>query len=89
MIAISLDDKKNEPSVREKMRAYHFSGALKQETQYKEFGKVRRLPLTFVMDRQGRMIKDNWDGSESGLTTTDLEQVVTPLLLSSTPAGAR
>jgi cytochrome c biogenesis protein CcmG, thiol:disulfide interchange protein DsbE len=79
MIAISMDNPKDEAKAREIMRAFAFAGAFAREMNIKGYGRIWRLPLTFVIDRQGVLRKDGWYG-ESLLDTATLEATVTPLL---------
>jgi cytochrome c biogenesis protein CcmG, thiol:disulfide interchange protein DsbE len=79
LIAISMDSPKDEAKAREFMRAYSFPAAFGREMSLKAYGRIWRLPLTFVIDRQGVLRKDGWYGDPL-LDTATLEQVVTPLL---------
>jgi len=89
MVAISMDNPKDEAKAREIMRAFSFPAAFGREMNIKAYGRIWRLPLTFVIDRQGVLRKDGWYG-ESLLDTATLEATVTPLLrarASATSAG--
>jgi len=79
MVAISMDNPKDEAKAREIMRAFAFPAAFGREMNIKPWGRIWRLPLTFVVDRQGVLRKDGWYG-ESLLDTATLEANVTPLL---------
>jgi cytochrome c biogenesis protein CcmG/thiol:disulfide interchange protein DsbE len=79
VVAISMDDPKDEAKVREVMRAYTFPAALGRDAKVKGYGRIWRLPLTFVIDRPGVLRKDGWYG-DPGLDLTLLEKTVTPLL---------
>ena len=79
IIAVSLDESADEAKVREVMQNYTFDAALEQNTQHKGYGRIWRMPLTFVIDRKGILRKDSWFGS-AGLDQPMLEKVVTPLL---------
>jgi len=79
MVAISMDNLKDEAKAREIMRAFSFPAAFGREMNIKAYGRIWRLPLTFVIDRQGVLRKDGWYG-ESLLDTATLEATVTPLL---------
>lgn len=79
VIAISLDDPKDEAKVREVMRAYTFPAALAGDAKVKGYGRIWRLPLTFVVDRHGVLRKDAWYGNP-GIDLPLLETTVTPLL---------
>jgi peroxiredoxin len=79
IIAVSIDDPLDEAKVREVMRSYTFDAALERESQHKGYGRIWRLPLTFVIDRKGVLRKDGWYGA-AGIDQPLLEKVVTPLL---------
>jgi cytochrome c biogenesis protein CcmG, thiol:disulfide interchange protein DsbE len=79
LLAISMDEPKDEAKVREVMRAFTFPAALAGDAQIKAYGRVWRLPLTFVIDRHGVLRKDSWYG-KPGLDVPLLEATVTPLL---------
>ena len=79
LIAVSLDEPGDEAKVREVMKAYGFDAAMEANTRHKGYGRIWRLPLTFVIDRKGVLRKDGWYGS-AGIDQPLLEKIVTPLL---------
>jgi thiol-disulfide isomerase/thioredoxin len=79
LLAISMDAPKDEAKVREVMQEFAFQSALIRDTDIKGYGRVWRLPLTFVIDRRGILRKDDWYG-DPGLDIPVLEATVTPLL---------
>jgi thiol-disulfide isomerase/thioredoxin len=79
LLAISLDDPKDEAIVRDVMRGYAFPAALMRDTDFKGYGRVWRVPLTFVIDRNGILQKLDWYGNP-GFDVPLLEANVTPLL---------
>jgi len=79
LIAISMDSPKDEARAREFMRMYSFPAAFGREMSLKGYGRISRLPLTFVVDRQGVLRKDGWYGKPL-LDAATLEKTVTPLL---------
>ena len=79
LIAVSLDEPVDDAKVSEVMKAYGFDAALARETQHKGYGRIWRLPLTFVIDRKGILRKDGWYGA-AGIDQALLEKIVTPLL---------
>ena len=78
-VAISVDDPKDEAAVREVMQPFAFPAALARDANIKGYGRVWRVPLTFVIDRKGILQKDDWYGN-SGFDLPLLESTVTPLL---------
>jgi len=79
LLAISWDDVRDEPKVRELMKEYSFPAALARDADLKGYGRIWRLPLTFVIDKHGVLRKDDWYG-DPGLDVPLLEKTVTPLL---------
>lgn len=79
LIALSMDDPKDENKVREVTKAYSFPVGFEHDTYLKGYGRIWRLPMTFVVDREGILRKDQWYG-DPGLDAQSLEQALTPLL---------
>ena len=79
VVAISMDDPEDIDKVRDVMRAYSFAAAMAADVRAKGYGRIWRIPLTFVVDRKGILRKDGWAG-ESGLDEASMEQDITPLL---------
>jgi thiol-disulfide isomerase/thioredoxin len=79
LIAISMDEPKDEAKVRDVMRAYTFHAALARDAKVKGYGRVWRLPLTFVVDRHGVLRKESWYG-DPGLDAALLDKTIGPLL---------
>jgi thiol-disulfide isomerase/thioredoxin len=79
IIAVSIDEPAELAKVREVIRDFTFDAALEGETQHKGYGRIWRLPLTFVIDRKGVLRKDGWYGA-AGIDQALLEKIVTPLL---------
>lgn len=79
LVALSMDDPKDEAKVREVTQSYSFPVGLEPDTYLKGYGRIWRLPLTFVVDRGGILRKDQWYG-DPGLDMQLLEKTVTPLL---------
>jgi|SRR5579864_403285 len=79
IVAISMDDPRDEAKVREVMKSFSFPAALARDTQARGYGRIWRIPLTFVVDRNGIVRKDGWFG-DPGIDENLLEQTVTPLL---------
>jgi cytochrome c biogenesis protein CcmG/thiol:disulfide interchange protein DsbE len=79
LLAISMDSPGDEAKVREVMRAFSFPAALARDSNFKAYGRIWRIPLTFVIDRRGILRKDGWYG-DPGIDVPLLELTVTPLL---------
>ena len=79
IVAISTDEANDANKVRERARSYPFPVALIADADVSGYGRIWRLPLTFVIDRHGILRRDGWDSSPA-VTRAQLEETVTPLL---------
>jgi thiol-disulfide isomerase/thioredoxin len=79
VLAVSMDDPGSEERVRNVMRAFSFPAALGPQSDFKGYQRIWRLPLTFVIDREGVLRKKDWYG-DPGIDEQLLEKTVTPLL---------
>ena len=82
VLAVSLDEPEDVAKVRSVMADYRFPAAMMGEAHVKDFGRIWVLPLTFVIDRNGVLRKDEWHGPPA-IDRAALERVVTPLLTAS------
>src|SRR5271170_4170077 len=62
LVALSMDDPKDEAKVRAMTKGYSFPVGLARDADLKGYGRIWRLPLTFVVDRKGILRKDQWYG---------------------------
>ena len=79
VLAISMDEPGSEEKIRNVMRPFSFPAALGPKTDFKGYQRIWRLPLTFVVDRDGTLRKKDWYG-DPGIDEALLESTVTPLL---------
>jgi thiol-disulfide isomerase/thioredoxin len=79
VVAISLDEPRDLAAVREVMRDYRFPAALSSEAGYRGYGRIWRVPMTFVIDRQGRL-RDDVTAGVLQVDSAFLERRVAPLL---------
>ena len=79
LLAISVDDPKDEALVREVLQGHAFPATLARDANFKGYGRVWRVPLSFVIDRKGVLQKADWYGN-FGFDLFLLEATVTPLL---------
>jgi cytochrome c biogenesis protein CcmG, thiol:disulfide interchange protein DsbE len=78
MLAVSMDETTDLAKVKDVMKAYTFQAAMASDTSAKGYGRIWRIPLTFVIDRHGILRKDGWAGAKMNLKA--LDKIVTPLL---------
>jgi cytochrome c biogenesis protein CcmG/thiol:disulfide interchange protein DsbE len=79
MLAVSMDEPEDLPKVKEVMKTFSFPATLGAYTKAKGYGRIWRIPLTFVIDRQGILRKNGWYG-DVALDQAGLDKSVTPLL---------
>lgn len=79
MLAISMDDPADDAMVKEVMRQFSFPAAFKRDANVKGYGRIWRMPMTFVIDRHGILRKDGSEGDPK-IDLPILEKLVTPLL---------
>ncbi len=79
LIAITMDDPEDLQKARDIMKGYSFPGAWIRESRVKGYGRIWRIPLTFVIDRKGVLRRDAWDG-DAGLDEATLDRAIAPLL---------
>jgi cytochrome c biogenesis protein CcmG, thiol:disulfide interchange protein DsbE len=81
VIAISMDATKDLNKVKAFAQQYSFPIAHKDSSNIKGFGRIWRLPSTFIIDRHGVLVKNGHEGDPE-VTLELLESVVSPLLKS-------
>jgi len=79
MIAVSMDEASEDGKAREIMRSYSYTAGVGRLSKLKGFGRIWRLPMTFVIDRNGVLRKDGSEGDPK-IDLASLEKDVTPLL---------
>ena len=79
VLALSVDELADEAKVREAAKPYSFATAMLKTAKLSGFGRIWRMPVTAVIDRQGRLVKQDWF-VEPRLDAAALDAVVKPLL---------
>ena len=79
IVAVSVDTAKDEAKARTIMSEFAMPAAFARDASFNGYGRIWRLPLTFVVDRAGVLRKEGWY-ADPGLDTALLEATVTPLL---------
>ena len=80
VLAFSLDGPERLPEVRRVADALSFPVGLLAHSSAPGYGRIWRLPVSFTIDRAGRLAENGWDSRSPALTSERLERVVTPLL---------
>lgn len=79
VLAVSMDEPEDEAKAREVMKAFSYTLGIGKQSKLKPFGRIWRLPMTFVIDRNGILRRDGSEG-EPKVDMAILERDVTPLL---------
>jgi cytochrome c biogenesis protein CcmG/thiol:disulfide interchange protein DsbE len=85
VLGFSLDEPENRPAVKKVADTLSFPVGLLSSAWAGGYGRMWRLPVSFIVDRDGRLVENGWDLSEPVLTEPHLRRVVDPLL--ETPAA--
>lgn len=85
MIAISIEEPGEIAKVRHAMKDFRFPAALASAAKTEGYGRLWRLPVTFVIDRRGILQFDGFKFAKA-LDLPALEKIVTPLLRNSKDA---
>jgi cytochrome c biogenesis protein CcmG, thiol:disulfide interchange protein DsbE len=83
VLGFCLDTREKLADVRRVAQSLRFPVGLMSDSSASGYGRIWRLPVSFTIDRQGRLAADGWKEKQPAWTQERLDQVVTPLL---TPA---
>ncbi len=83
VLGISLDSPDQLDKVRAVARTLSFPVGLLGDPHTPGYGRIWRLPVSFTIGRDGRLVDNGWKDSAPIWTPERLEQVVTPLLAQS------
>ena len=81
VLGFSLDMLEDLSAVKQVAGTLSFPVGLLAESSAPGYGRMWRLPVSFTIDRAGRLAVDGWKEKKTALTKERLEQVVTPLLM--------
>ena len=79
MVLISVDDPFEAWAVRKYMAPFSLPVGMAHDASFEGYGRIWRIPLTFVIDRKGILRRDAWL-EDASIEEADLEQIITPLL---------
>lgn len=80
MLAVSMDDPELRARVAKVAADFSFPVATVSDTQAAGYGRIWRLPITFVIDREGRLRVDGGSGQRRAYDRPALERELEPLL---------
>ena len=82
VLGFSLDGPEALAKVRSVAATLSFPVGLTGGPYAGDYGRIWRLPVSFVIDRAGRLAHNGWDDDEQPWSRAQLEKVVDPLLSS-------
>ena len=80
VLGFSLDSPDALPKVRSVASTLHFPVGLLGSAWAGGYGRMWRLPVSFVIDRDGRLAYNGWDDEDPVMTEARLHALVDPLL---------
>ncbi len=80
LLGFSLDDAENLPQVRAMAQQLGFPVGLLGGTEAGGYGRIWRVPVNFVINRQGRLVYNGWDHAAANWKQDDLQKYVVPWL---------
>jgi cytochrome c biogenesis protein CcmG/thiol:disulfide interchange protein DsbE len=60
VLALSVDELAKEAEVREAAKPFSFPVAMMKTSKLGGFGRIWRMPVSAVIDKQGRLVKQDW-----------------------------
>ena len=81
VLAFSLDSPDALPEVKRRSANLSFPTGLLGSAWAGEYGRIWRLPVSFVIDRAGRLVDNGWDDEQPVWTPQRLKRVLDPLLV--------
>lgn len=79
VLALSMNELALEAKVREAAKPFSFPVAMMKSAQLSGFGRIWRMPVSAVIDREGRLVKQDWF-IQPKLDAEALDAVIKPLL---------
>jgi cytochrome c biogenesis protein CcmG, thiol:disulfide interchange protein DsbE len=83
ILGFSLDTPDKLQDVRQVAQTLKFPVGLLSNSSAPGYGRIWRLPVSFTIDRAGRLVDDGWKDKNPTWTADKLERIVTPLLMKS------
>jgi len=80
VLGFSLDEPDNLDQVRKVAGTLSFPVGLLGDSHVPGYGRIWHLPVSFIIDCDGKLVDDGWKDKSPALTHQQLNQVVTPLL---------
>jgi thiol-disulfide isomerase/thioredoxin len=81
VLGFSLDGPEDLPKVHKVAARLSFPVGLLGSPWAGAYGRIWRIPVSFVIDRAGRLADNGWDDAQPVWTRERLQRIVDPLLL--------
>lgn len=81
VLGFCLDGLENLPQVRKVAAGLRFPVGLLGNPWAGDYGRIWHIPVSFVIDRSGRLVDNGWDDTQPVWTKERLQHVVDPILL--------
>lgn len=88
VLGFSLDEPDDLDQVRKVASSLSFPVGLLGDPHVPGYGRIWHLPVSFTIDRNGKLIDDGWKDKQPAWTQQRLDQIVGPLLGSTPPRAA-
>lgn len=82
VLGFSVDTAETELEARQLAATLSFPTGLLSQSSVAGYGRIWRLPVSFTIDRAGRLAHDGWKDKHPGWTDERLEEIVSPLIRS-------
>jgi cytochrome c biogenesis protein CcmG, thiol:disulfide interchange protein DsbE len=82
VLGFSLDTAETEQEARQLAATLSFPTGLLSQSSAAGYGRIWRLPVSFTIDRAGRLAHDGWKEKHPGWTDERLAEIVSPLIRS-------
>ena len=80
VLGFSLDSADQLDEVQAVARTLSFPVGLLGDAHVPGYGRIWHLPVSFIIDREGRLVDNGWKDESPAWTSERLEKLVTPLL---------
>jgi cytochrome c biogenesis protein CcmG/thiol:disulfide interchange protein DsbE len=80
MIAVSMDDPEQRAKVDKLIAGLPFAIAMGADVDADGYGRIWRLPMSFIVDRDGKLAYDGGQGEQKPLDLPALNRLLDPLL---------
>jgi cytochrome c biogenesis protein CcmG/thiol:disulfide interchange protein DsbE len=80
VLGFCLDEQDDLEQVRKLAKQLSFPVGLLEQSTAPGYGRMWRIPVSFVIDRKGVLRYDGWQASQPAWSEASLNRVVTPLL---------